>query len=97
MNKPTPVEPSRIEAFACGQCQLVYREKSEAAECCTCCECGFKYPKSGYGNMCGHCAYGNRLRAARAAVRRAEECLAAEKVRLDKLLTEKKPARGTAE
>jgi hypothetical protein len=84
-----------VKAFACTECDTAYRSEDDAARCCCCAQCGIKFPKRGYTSLCGHCGYGNRLREARRRVRREEVNLRHAQEELARLLSEKKPPKGS--
>lgn len=91
-----------ITAFRCELCGTVHLEEAAADACCHCTDCGARFlarPSGGalgsIGSQCGHCLYGVRLRSARKSVREAEENLVRAKDWLARLVTERKPPKGT--
>lgn len=87
-----------VSAYACGICERVFIDPSDAAACCTCTGCHTKTRNlllSGGSGKCGHCLYGERLRYARASLRQLRDDLVSAEKRLAQMLAEKKPPKGT--
>ena len=65
----------KVQAFACGKCERVHKAEAEADACCTCEKCHRKFDRllTGYNPLCPRCRWGNNLRDARSALRRAQQ------------------------
>ena len=97
--------PATVTAYACGQCVRVYPTKAEAMACCTCAECGTKFPRDENNRdyVCGHCWYVVQYRNAKAGLAlelarlaSVERDVREARARLDKLHATPRPARGSA-
>ena len=66
--------PAVVQAYTCGQCSAVYWDETEARECCTCDDCGAKFPRDSAERdfVCGYCRYPKSVRYAREEVDRCE-------------------------
>lgn len=92
------MRPLSVKAYACGRCERVHAERDDAAACCCCKKCRTPLPVralSWHVDECDACMYGERLRYARASVRRSVEALEHDRAKLTRLLKEGRPAKGS--
>ena len=78
------MKPSKeVKAYICGRCKRLRSTRNQADKCCLC-ACGAK--KKDWSYFCDACAHRNRLRRARADVKRSKAALAAHETSLAALL-----------
>ena len=85
-------ETKKVEAFACGACEVLHRTRHEADACCRCSSCAGKFTKTNnYTTVCDGCIWGERVREARRAIKRADEQVKSAHRALADLLGRKPP------
>jgi hypothetical protein len=63
-----------VSGFMCGACTKIYDAETVADACCRCGDCGGKFfHESQFTSTCDGCAWGRRVRDARARLRRAKD------------------------
>lgn len=86
---------TRMLCYVCTECSTPHKCSSDAADCCRCNTCRQKFPRDGFGSICGHCSYGIQIRETRKDVRRHADALKSSEERLSDLLKRKRPPKGS--
>jgi hypothetical protein len=84
------IEIKKVTAWMCVRCGALHTTEAKAHECCACEKCGGRFDRAGsYSQKCDGCLWGERVRDARASIRRHKESVDGSERTLAHLLANK--------